>query len=185
MNKMSKRVYLAIARTPRDYLIKVLAQRIKYSATQAGSYFPYHIAASAGELLSELLMAEWGSYEHPAVAQGTAAFRGPIPGYVGVMRLESLDPLLDPIISVINPKGLPHGQAAVRRTHTAYPAPLVDFSVAILGSGAELGEEGEILWTVHPGDPIRPTEIPLGSYKANLTVEEARALGVEWVKIQQ
>jgi hypothetical protein len=73
--------------------------------------------------------------------------------------------------------------AAGRRTHTAYPSPLVDFSVAILGSGAALGEEGEILWTVHPGDPVMPTEIPIGSYKDPLTIEEARKLGIEWVKI--
>lgn len=183
MNEMSKRVYLAIARTPRDYLIKTLSQRIKNSANQAGSYFPAYIAASAGELLSEVLMTEWESYEHPAVAQGAAAFRSPLKGYVGVMKLDELDPLLKPIISIINPKGLPHGQAAVRRTHTAYPSPLVDFSVAILGSGAALGEEGEILWTVHPGDPVMPTEIPIGSYKDPLTIEEARKLGIEWVKI--
>lgn len=183
MNEMSKRVYLAIARTPRDYLIKTLSQRIESSANQAGSYFPAYVAASAGEVLSALLMAEWESYEHPAVAQGVAAFRSPLKGYVGVVKLDDLDPLLNPHISIINPKGLPHGQAAVRRTHTAYPAPLVDFSTAILGSGAEIGEEEEILWTVHPGAPVKPTEIPIGSYKDPLTIEDARKLGIEWVKI--
>lgn len=176
---MTSPVRLAIARTPVPYLLKVLGQRAHGAAGQAGSHFSPGLGVEA--ILGQMMMAEWTPYAHEAVAPGAAAFRCPIPGHVGVVHLSTLDPSTS--ISIVSPKGLPGGQAAV--VVEAGPLPSVDFSVALVGHGAELGVDDSVLWTVHPGDPVRPTELPEELVGRVVPVAKARALGVEWVKIIQ
>jgi hypothetical protein len=176
---MTNPVRLAIARTPIPYLLKVLGQRAHGAPGQAGSHFVPGLDARA--LLGELMLADWTPYDHADVVHGAKAFRAPVPGHVGVVHVSTLDPSTS--ITIVSPKGLPGGQAAAVVDAGLLPA--VDFSVALVGHGGELGVDDSVLWTVHPGDPVRPTELPAELVGRDIPMSKAIALGAQWVKLIQ
>ncbi len=81
----------------------------------------------------------------------------------------------DDEVELVDPKGTGKVEGVVRRSGTF---PQVDHTVILLGPG----DEGEIVWTFFPGDPVRPSSVP-SSRAGTVTATEARRLGLEWVKL--
>lgn len=127
----------------------------------------------------DLVEADWTEYQHPAVMAGCTAFRAPIPGVLGVVRLEDLPKDLPVVLD--DEKETGQVSAEVNRDAISSEIGEVDYTVIILG------EEGgrEIVFTFHPGDPIRPSVIPAeGNVGKAMTVAEAIQLGFDYAKVR-
>jgi len=95
-------------------------------------------------------VAEWRPFQHPAVAPGCEAFSTDLPGALGIVDVRLLPPTAS--LTLMDPKGTGTVEACV----SGLRGVLVPFTVAILGQ-----EEGrEVVFTFHPGDPIRPSSVP-------------------------
>lgn len=172
-------VHLAIINTPRDYLIKTLRQRsIGIDGQPMGSYYLHN----AHELLGLFLLTDWEHYTHQNVQAPATGYIAKMPGVFGMVRLSELPE--NRRILVVDPKKTGKGQAALEQWAETFQAPMVDFSVALVGPGTELGVEGDILWSVFPGDPVVPSELPADLVGKVLSIDEARSHGVQWVKIK-
>ncbi len=151
----------------------VIAQRVPGPA-QAGSCFAVATAAEAAELLQG---AAWSRLEHPAVTAPAVAFEAAIPGTWGLVPLESLAP--ETRVVLADPKGTGKVEAVVDLPQPARPR--VQTTTIILGPG---GDGAEVVWTVHPGLPIPPSQVPAASVagRTETTAAEAYALGLRWAK---
>jgi len=174
--KNSKRIFLAIKTTkvfskvgtiPPQYFEKTLASR---QPDGVGSIFNKVITED------DIINANWADYHHPNLMFGCTAFRSSIPGRLGVVRLKDLNPSI--MVSLVDPKET--GQvSAVIKTSAQIVAPDVDFTVVILGK--EGGQE--IVFTLHPGDPILPSEVSSKLAGKTISISEAIALGLEWASL--
>lgn len=114
---------------------------------------------------------DWEVYENcPNLLPGCVAFTlRNVPGHLGVIELGELDQ--NTVLDIIDNKKT--GKAKLL-AHVGQ-GPEVEFATLILGE-----EQGrEVVFTFHPGAPIRPSEIPmeaLGGEK-QLTVKKAIELG--------
>ena len=128
----------------------------------------------------EILEWTWEPYlDCPDLMKGCTALRAPIKGILGVVRLSDLHP--ETKVSLSDPKST--GKVTPEIERSALPGVLgqVDYTVAILG------DEGgrEVVFTFHPGDPIRPSSVPSeGRTGSWVSVAEALSLGLEFAKIQ-
>lgn len=167
---MNQRISAAIAATRRlapGYFDACLTQR----CSGAGS--SYDLGPEALE--SRLVGAEWEPFEHPDIMAGCSAFRAPIAGTFGLVKLDTLPE--DAILTLIDPKGTGFVEA---ECPSGAPREAVGFTVIILGQ--EKGEE--VVFTFHPGDPIRPSRLPAeGRAGSKVTAREAKALGFTWAKL--
>lgn len=116
----------------------------------------------------------WESYEHPAVAAGCAAFRAELPGFVGVVPLRSLD--LSQVVTLLDPKSSGFVEAVADFDGDLPSSP---FTVIILGQY----EGREIVYTFHPGEPIRPSSVAADRDGQRVTVDQAVRLGLEYAKV--
>jgi len=128
----------------------------------------------------EILSCNWESYpDCPNPQKGCSYYRAPISGILGIVRLSDLNP--ETKVSLSDPKST--GKVTPEIERSALPGVLgqVDYTVVILG------EEGgrEVVFTFHPGDPIRPSSVPSeGRAGSCISVAEALSLGLEFAKIQ-
>jgi hypothetical protein len=163
------RLQAAFDATPVEHQAGVLAQRNPGLRSQ-GSTFLTPVTWEA------LAAADWERYEHAEVAPGCQAWKALIPGFLGVMSLDALPP---------------GSQLYLRDGHATgfveavYEAPEgarvpVEYTTAIVGT-----HEGvEMVFTVFPGDPVKPSSLPAAEHKGReVTLAEARALGFRYVKI--
>lgn len=100
-----------------------------------------------------LIEANWSEYNHPDVLSIAKAFRTDIPGYFGVVDLREIDSETPVEIVMAHKKTL--DEAACIIPASEMPRPKADFTTIILGP-----DDGkEIVWTFHPGPPIKPSAI--------------------------
>lgn len=171
MSDETERVRAALKNTPAEYLSRCLAQRVD-GPLRAGSYFP---GVSATELLSILEGVPWSAYDHPAVKAPAVAFQADVSGVEGVIPLDSLEPDREIVLS--DPKGTGLLEATVASGRVR----LVHHSVVLLGPH----EGKEVVWTLHPGDPIMPSTLRASSVpedKRVITVAQAQSLGLRFAK---
>lgn len=155
------------------YLEKTLAMRAELSGESSGSVY---LGITPSQLEEKILAAEWEPYSHPAVATGCEAFKAPLHGQVGVADLRSLPP--DAIVILDDRKGTGKVSAVIKGVRGEEAR----FSVLILGP--EQGEE--VIFTFHPGDPVRPSQVQVepGMHGRQVAVADALAMGLETAKIE-
>jgi hypothetical protein len=138
------------------YLEKTLEGRLQ--ATQKGSYF-VGIKTTEG-LLDHLHRLDWELTTHPEVTDNHICLKAfsPVPGRIGVVRVDSLKS--DDKVCLIDRKGTGFLQAEY--TCSEFPEnTLTHIVYAIIGKEVhpETEEELQVLFTVHPGAPVRPSAL--------------------------
>lgn len=179
--ELTERVRKAIASTKRclpDYWEATLAQRSLLSGRAVGSVYQ---GMTPDQIESMVLAAEWEPYGNPAVMTGCTAAIASLPGRLGLTRLDELPN--DKPVYLLDPKKTGKCSAVI----AGILGPWVPFSVLILGmekleDGSEEQEE-EIVFTFHPGDPVRASELPVEGNAGRVSVAEAIALGFELGKV--
>lgn len=167
----SYRVRNALDATPTVYLRQCLASRLP-GGSACGSVFTDY--ADDFALLSALYAAPWEPFDHPDVASGATAYRAPLRGRLGLVALASLDP--ETPVTLEDPKGTGTLSAVVTGVHGEEVA----HATLILGPS----EGAEIVYTFHPGDPVRPSSVRAeGMDGRRVTVAECRALGLDLAKV--
>jgi hypothetical protein len=162
---------VAMQRIDAPYWTSTLEQRAEFGKP-AGSVV---LGVTPEELQQLILKAEWESYSHESVLAGCSAFKAPIKGRLGVVSLATLP--VETLVTLDDRKNTGKVSAVVKGVLGAE----VDFTVLILGV-----EDGvEVVFTFHPGDPVRPSQIQTesGMHGRQVTVLEARDMGLEMVKI--
>ncbi len=174
------RVRAAIRFTPGKYLRQCLRQRVQ-GPHASGSVFT--APAHENELLHMLCGAEWKPYIHKDVLPGCTAFEAPLEGRTGVVSLDHFAPSKR-IITLADPKGTGDLSAHVPSAEVG-TLEHAFFSVIILGPNKEEPEEPEMVWTFHPGAPVRPsmTKVTPGVVSELVTVSEARDRGFQLAKV--
>lgn len=175
-NAIKTRIALAIDRTKSivpGYFEKTLAQRAGLSQKSCGS-----IVAGVNETQLEQMLraADWDEYSHEAVMAGCEAFRAPIKGQLGIVDLRHLPP--DAVATLDDRKGTGKVSAVV----AGVLGEEVDYTVLILGQE----QDEEVVFTFHPGDPVRPSQVQTepGLHGRQVTVSQALGMGLETAKIE-
>ena len=123
--------------------------------------------------------ATWYPYSHPAIGGPAEGYRAEISGKVGVSA-----PLasLDPSTSVLMVDG--HDTGFVSPVIVGLDRQPTTETIMLVGPAGE-DDETPIVWTVHPGAPIRPSSLKVDEVASGttLTVGEAIALGFEYAKV--
>jgi hypothetical protein len=169
---MNERVQLAISRTIAEipgYFEKTLESRQPSSAI--GSRFLEPISRE------DLEAADWWEVLEPLfpLLEGCTAFKAWIPGELGIVELEHLPS--DFAVGLQDPKGTGFVSAVVGLPERNMPR--VDFTVLILGF-----EKGsEVVFTFHPGLPIRPSSVSSDRAGEIISAGEALRLGLSYAKI--
>lgn len=173
----TSRISKAVAETRRQipgYFESTLAMHAGISEKAMGSIVE---GVTPEQLERVLLTAEWEEYSHPSVMAGSVAFKASISGRLGVVELRSLPS--DTVVVLEDPKETGQVSAVIKGVR----GPEVDFTVLILG--VEPGEIQEIVWTFHPGDPIRASQVSAeGLHGKTVSVQEALGMGLEFAKVQ-
>ena len=164
-----------------DYFVECCEQRAD-APSRAGSYFPELDPAGVARLVKSL---HWEAYAHPAVMVPAVAYiaRGTW-GRLGMTHISDVPEDAD--LEWRDPKGTGFVEAVWTDAPEGSGAD-VDFVVAIVGPGPEL-------WTFHPGDPVRPSQVERHRRLAGRPTSEdrhghavskgmAEQLSVEWVKV--
>lgn len=151
---------------------KTVAQRAGLDEMAAGSIYE---GVDASQLEQMLLAADWEPYSHPNVMSGCEAFWAPMPGRLGIVDLRSLP--ADAVVRLDDRKGTGKVSAVVSGVRGEER----DFTVLILG--VEQGEE--VIFTFHPGEPVRPSQVQTepGMHGRQVAVFEALEMGLETAKI--
>ena len=174
-NEIVTRILLAIAATRElvaGYWEKTCAQRAGTNPAAAGSIYP---GKSPEEVEVAITAAKWVPYEHPALAAGSTAFRAELPGQLGIVDLTTLAPSTPVLLDDRK------GTGTVSATVAGVRGETVEFTVLILGE-----EQGkEIVFTFHPGAPVRPSSVKTepGLHGKAVTAAEALAMGLTTAKI--
>lgn len=178
MNSVNEEVRRIIDRTlflVPDYWRSTLEQRI-VGPKSAGSVFHHH--KNIHELESVLQDADWQPYTHEAIISPARAFvTNDIGGMDGMVPLAKLPSSTQVILDDSKKTG--QVSATVKGIRTVYDA----FTVMIVGPyKTEDGLETEIVYTVHPGAPVRPLIYP-GEHGEVITAEEAMYRGFMLAKV--
>lgn len=171
---MNATVTAAVLRTPKHYWTSCLAQRAGTSPEKLGSFYP---GLSSEDVAKAIQEAAWEPYEHPDVQAPARAFKAPLPGIFGLVRVDDLPDGTK--FQLVDPKGTGICEAMALDVPKDYPLLHVDFSTLLVGPG----DEGhEVVWSFFPGPPIRPSNLKAEPGQT-ITKAEAKALGFEWVKV--
>lgn len=129
------------------------------------------------QTIERLVNADWKPFSHPTLMSGTTGFVAPIPGYLGIVPLKDIPDNQEVTLDDGHKTGF---LSAIIRGKQNIP---VNHTVLIVG------DEGgkEVVYTFHPGDPIRPSSLQIGDYQKGqkITAGEAKKLGFEYAKLAQ
>lgn len=151
------------------YWAKCLQQR---SLQAGGTGSVYNLSPEGIE--QALQGASWEPYEHPAVMPGCRAFRAPLAGFLGVVKVSEQP--VGTVFTLTDPKDTGTCELAVQ----AAMGPEVDFTVIILG----MEQGSEVVFTFHPGEPIRPSQVQAPSNDGRkIGREEAMLMGFIYAKV--
>ena len=126
------------------------------------------------EIDEALALASWEPYEHEAISAGCVAFKAPIAGLFGLVKLDWFD--ADALITLIDAKDTGFAEASVVGERDR-----AEWTIAILGDD---GKGNEIVYTFHPGAPIQPSKVPShGNPRRTVTAREATNMGFVWAKV--
>lgn len=118
----------------------------------------------------------------PDLLPGCVAIKTPVPGTVDLVRVDTLRD--DVEVAWVDPG---HGYQYPVIDGDGFLAPWPsdryrDYTVAILGQ-----EQGtEVIFTFHPGDPIRPSQVPADADTtavSNIATLKAAYPDIEWIKV--
>lgn len=154
---------------PSGYWENMVKSRAMDTAT--GSY--YALDPEAVERL--LFNAFWEEYSHEAIGEGCIGLQSYLIGFENIVPVESLDPSTVGVL--MDPKGTGTMEFQVQGTTGQF----TDLTVMILGQ-----HEGmEVIFTFHPGAPVRPSTVPTDPDKVGkpITVKEALEMGLTNAKI--
>jgi len=161
----SDRVRQAIENTERvdpGYFSSTVKQRIPQSGSAAGSIYE---DMSEAELVAKLKSAAWKPYSHPSIGGPATGFSAQIEGRVGVVALDDIPEgsrlMLDDRKNT--------GQVSLVLKGRSR-GPRVGHTVILLGPAGQ-DDPTEIVWTFHPGDPIRPSMVNLKDAEQPETME--------------
>lgn len=172
------RVTQALANTPPEYLAKCLASRVE-GPDACGSIIPGHTTET---LLETLWSARWRPYVHPDIMDGCTAYYSSIAGRLGVIEIDRL--LGGTYLRIEDPKETGFVEAVVETIGAADDSePNVYFTVIILGP-----DDGtEVVYTFHPGAPVRPSRVSAENVKVGslVTREEALGMGLKYAKVRR
>jgi hypothetical protein len=109
---------------------------------------------------------------------GCRYFQTAIPGLLGVVELGDI-PRSQRVL-LVDPKGTGKVSAEISREVLSQELSDVDFTVLTVGE-----EEGmNVVYTFHPGLPIRPSQVPAEGFAGReVTVSEAYDLGLHYAKV--
>ena len=156
-----------------DYFAKTCEQRL---ATGIGSR--YENIPDVAAMEAALRAADWTEANHPDIMPGCRAYitRDIKGGRQGVVALDDFDLAYEVI--AVDPKRTGNVEVAIDIGNFG---PRVEETWAIVGP-----ENGvDVLYTFHPGEPIRPSQVPASLVPAGtkLRVIEALGLGFEYAKV--
>ena len=130
----------------------------------------------AGSVLDALLDVIWMKYDGcPNLMAGCRAFKAAIPGTIDLRQVSDLADDT-PVVWVHTYQGYQY--PTVAGTEGEY----VDYTTLIVGP--EAGRE--VVYTFHPGDPIRPAQVPADvdtTAISNIAALKAAYPEIEWVKV--
>jgi len=169
----SDRVKAAVRRTRHtlpEHWAGLLLSRSAKTRKGVGSTYDADISS-----IEEMLLgASWEEISHGAVMPGCTAFVAALPGMAGVVRLADLPP--EAKLSLEDSHSTGKVECVVRGL--ALERWEVPQTWLIVGQ-----EDGvEVVYTFHPGEPVRPSEIG-NSISGDVTHNEAKKLGFIWVKV--
>lgn len=169
---IQKRIAQAINTTKQlvpGYFERTLTSRQPGIESSCGSVFEHKVSEE------DLIRAVWEPANLENVEEGCTAFTTKdLKGFLGVIDLNTLD--LDTKVQLEDRKGTGNFQCLVKWVRGKY----VDFTTIILGQ--EQGQE--VVFTVHPGDPVSPSKIKADpDIPTEITVAEALRLGFTTAKI--
>ena len=122
-----------------------------------------------------LINADWKPFSHSALMKGTTGFVASVPGFLGITPLKDIPDNQEVTLDDGHKTGF---LSVVISGKQSIP---VNHTVLILG------DEGgkEVVYTFHPGDPIRPSSLPIGNFQKGqkITAGEAKKLGFEYAKL--
>lgn len=158
----------------KTYFDSMLDQRIEGPKNAGSSY----IVSSPEELYETLMSQEWEETTHPEVMPGCRVFKTNLPGLEGIIDLNTLPD--DAELYAIDPKSTGIVAIGVGRV----PKKFVEETYLIIGKEEIDGKEEDMVFTFHPGEPVRPSQIETKDMPdgKRVSLEEARSLGFDKAK---
>lgn len=168
-----RRAFEALKSHDRAYYDSLFASRTLGTATAAGSgYMANHDPKFLESLVLTSLLDAEPITDDPGISAPAVGFKIPLPGFLGIVDLSTVDPAAT-VAVVPNPKpGCPDDLVIHRAIGDK-----VDFTTILLGPEGT----GEIVWTFYPGGSIAPQVIETN--RGEYTVAEALALGFTYAKV--
>lgn len=143
-----RKAIVALKQNVPDYYQTTLGMRL---ADGTGSVTDY---TTFNDLDDRLMSAHWEPYESENIGEECwCAKTYDIPGHLGVVSLDSLDPRTPVVLD--NSKGNGYLSAVVKSDHRAP----VDYSVMVIGKNN--GED--VMYTFYPGDPMESSTFKEGT----------------------
>ena len=175
--ELARKAFELLKQEDPDYFEKMLAQRCQGHKLQAGSFY----RLSLDEIQEALLSTEWERFEPKQEDQvpGCVYLKAPLAGFSGLIKLTDLSDQTS--VRLIDPKDTKKLSVAIDFKECA-ELTLTQESTLILGPNS-LGTLE--VWTVHPGLPVSPSQVPLSDklpVDTVITVKEARSMGFDWAK---
>jgi len=140
-----------------SYYNNMFNQRLHGSPNAAGS--TYEGYANIEELISMLKNVQWESYNHPSVRPPAVSFKANLPGRLGLVEIDNLP---DNVSLFLDDRKRAGTISLVAKVNSSIVKTLAktDFTVIMLGP-ADKDDPREIVWTFHPGDPVRPNTVDM------------------------
>ena len=159
-----------------NYWEKTLKQRLFING--AGSVFTKDIE-SIEQLEEKIINSKWIVYNIPGKGENiTYLLTQDIKGYIGVIDLNGLDD--EKVLVLDDRKGTGFANVLVEGIERTF----IEFSVMILGLEPINGVDKEVVFTIHPGNPITPSKVKIDEInKSFITVKEAKELRIKYAKI--
>lgn len=167
----------------KEYFIKTMNQRIRDHQDQAGSIITgMH---NADTLEHELRTANYAPFRHPSIASGCFGFvTTQITGLSGIVELSDMNDEYN--VTLDDRKGT--GKVSCTISESTYKLEREKLGYTVVITGPENDKDGntvEVLYTVHPGEPVNPSQVTIepGMHGKVVSVKEAMELGLTTAKI--